>query len=330
LLAVAGCGTAPAAGRLTPVAQAASSRSATPVGGQGGGQPAAAPAPADRATPEATGAGSGGSTKRPLPPKSKRAAAAAGAAAAAAEAAAPKDPDAGNGAPGGPGGGPGAPGGPGTSGGGHNGGSGSAGPHSNIRTTTGSDAVALTFDDGPSPYTPQILALLRANGVKATFCLIGVNVRAYPDLVRAIVADGHTLCNHTWSHDLKLGTRSPDRIRADLQRTNDEIHRAAPGAPIKYFRHPGGNFTPQATAIAAELGMASISWNVDPWDWNTKAYPPGPTMINHVVGTVERQTHPGSIVLSHDGGGVRGSTVEAYRTLLPWLRARYTLAKLPT
>ena len=202
-------------------------------------------------------------------------------------------------------------------------------PTGRIRERTASGAVALTFDDGPSPYTPQILALLRANGVKATFCVIGVNVRAHPDLLRAIVADGHTLCNHTWSHDLKLGTRSPEIIRADLQRTNDEIHQVAPGVPIRYFRHPGGNFTPRAVTIAAELGMESDSWDVDPWDWNTKAYAPGPTMINHVVNVVQRETHAGSIILSHDGGGDRSSTIAAYHTLIPWLKDRFDLQPLP-
>jgi peptidoglycan/xylan/chitin deacetylase (PgdA/CDA1 family) len=202
-------------------------------------------------------------------------------------------------------------------------------PPGKIRHRTDSGAVTLTFDDGPSPYTPQILALLRANGVKATFCVIGVNVRAHPDFLRAIVADGHTLCNHTWSHDLKLGTKSSETIRADLERTNDEIHRAVPGVAIKYFRHPGGNFTPRAVAIAAELGMESDSWDVDPWDWNTKAYPAGSTMINHVVKVVERDTRAGSIILSHDGGGDRSSTIAAYRTLIPWLKERFDLQPLP-
>ena len=69
--------------------------------------------------------------------------------------------------------------------------------------------VALTFDDGPDPtYTPQVLALLRPYRVKATFCVVGENAQAHPDLVRQIVADGHTLCNHSWHHDVLLGTRS--------------------------------------------------------------------------------------------------------------------------
>ncbi len=100
------------------------------------------------------------------------------------------------------------------------------------RETTGSTEVALTFDDGPDPqYTPQTLALLRHYKVKATFCVIGENARDYPDLIRAIAADGHTLCNHSWGHDLALGSRSQSAILTDLIRTNQAIQAAVPGAP---------------------------------------------------------------------------------------------------
>jgi peptidoglycan-N-acetylglucosamine deacetylase len=197
------------------------------------------------------------------------------------------------------------------------------------RKMTGDDTVTLTFDDGPSTFTPQFLAMLREHNVKATFCLVGVNVRAHHDLVQQIVREGHTLCNHTWRHDLKLGKRSPDEIRADLQSTNDEIRRAVPDASIKYFRHPGGNFTPEAVAIAKELGMASVGWDVDPRDWDLTKYSDSPGMTNHIVNVVRNRTRPGSIVLSHDAGGDRSCTMSAYRTLLPDLKSRFKLAALP-
>lgn len=195
---------------------------------------------------------------------------------------------------------------------------------------TGSNDVALTFDDGPSAYTPQILAVLRQYHVKATFCLIGVNVQKHHDYVQQIVADGHTLCNHSWKHDLHLGKRSPDAIRADLQATNDEIHRAVPDAPIAYFRAPGGNFTAQSVEIAKELGMKPLGWNVDPDDWDMKKYPEGSAMTGHIEGVLRKRIHPGSIVLSHDGGGQRECTVSAYKALLPDLTKRYALVPMPT
>jgi peptidoglycan-N-acetylglucosamine deacetylase len=200
-----------------------------------------------------------------------------------------------------------------------------------VARTTGSDAVALTFDDGPGDQTLAILALLRQYGVKATFCLIGVHVRERPDLVQAIVRDGHTLCNHTWQHDLGLGHRSPEAIRSDLQRTSDEIHKAVPGVPIRYFRQPGGMWTPSVVSIAQELGMTSLGWDVDPSDWNVAGYPPGSVMTNHVIGNIEQHVHPGAIVLSHDAGGDRSSTVAAYRVLLPYLlnQRHLRLVQLP-
>ena len=192
---------------------------------------------------------------------------------------------------------------------------------------TGSKAVALTFDDGPDPAnTPQILKLLAKNHVHATFCLVGRNVQKHPEIVRQIVAGGHTLCNHTWSHNLKLGKQPAAKIRADLARTSAAIHTAAPGAKVKYFRAPGGNFTPGVVAIAKSLGMTSLYWRVDPRDWE---HPEGESNAQHkaqVIARVESHTHSGAIVLSHDYA--QPETISAYRTLIPWLKKRYHLVGL--
>lgn len=196
-------------------------------------------------------------------------------------------------------------------------------PGSGPRRFTGSSAVALTFDDGPHPvYTPQVLNLLRSYGVRATFCLVGTQVRLYPALVARIVREGHSLCNHTWHHDTLLGTRSAAEIRSDLARTNTEIQRAAPGARIRYFRHPGGAWTPLAIQVAAQLGMVSIHWDIDPRDWSR---PPAQQIADYVI----RYTRRGSIILLHDAGGDRSATVAACRTILPNLKSRFTLIALP-
>lgn len=193
------------------------------------------------------------------------------------------------------------------------------GPAGSLRTT-GSATVALTFDDGPWDDTPAVLDLLAQYHIKATFCMIGKQVAAHAALVQRMVAEGHTLCNHTWSHDEMLRTRPADRIRADLQRTNDAIRAVAPGAAIPYFRAPGGNFSPQIVSIAADMGMTSIYWSVDPQDWR------GPG-VQSIITNVLTNTRPGSIVLLHDGAGPQ--TVTALRTILPDLASRYTLNALP-
>lgn len=195
------------------------------------------------------------------------------------------------------------------------------GPAGSMRTT-GSASVALTFDDGPWPSTIPILDLLAQYHVKATFCVIGRQVAEYAAIVRRIVAEGHTLCDHTWAHDLRLGTRTPDQIRGDMQRTLDAIHAAAPGAPVRYFRCPGGNWNPEVVSAAASLGMTSLHWNVDPQDWRR----PG---VGTIIGVVDAHTGPGAIVLMHDGGGDRSETVVALRTILPNLVQRFRLEPLP-
>jgi peptidoglycan/xylan/chitin deacetylase (PgdA/CDA1 family) len=194
--------------------------------------------------------------------------------------------------------------------------------------TTGNASVALTFDDGPDPtYTPQILDLLKANGVKATFCLVGRQVKANPGLVRRIVAEGHTLCDHTWAHSLTLGTQSKEVILKDLQDTNNAIREAAPNAKIRYFRAPGGNFTPLLVGVATELGMKSIYWAVDTRDWEYSKWGHGQSMVDHIIQTVESKIRRGSIVLSHDYK--KPDTITAYKTLLPWLKAHVTLIAMP-
>jgi peptidoglycan/xylan/chitin deacetylase (PgdA/CDA1 family) len=193
---------------------------------------------------------------------------------------------------------------------------------------TGRAGVALTFDDGPDPVqTPRLLDLLKKQHVKATFCVVGTNAAKYPRLIKRIAAEGHTLCNHTWQHSLTLGKQKPAAIKADLQRTNQAIQRAVPGAKIKYMRAPGGNFTPAFVKVAAELKMKSIYWQVDPRDWE---HPKGETGAAHeakVVRTIKKHVGRGAIVLSHDYR--QPQTIEAYTKLLPWLKKRYRLIALP-
>jgi peptidoglycan/xylan/chitin deacetylase (PgdA/CDA1 family) len=200
------------------------------------------------------------------------------------------------------------------------------GPAGSLRTT-GNRGVALTFDDGPDPVqTPRLLNLLKRHHAKATFCVIGVRARRYPDLIRRIVAGGHALCNHSWDHDLRLGRKSPARIRADLARTNVAIRKAVPDARIAYFRAPGGSFTSPMASVAARLGMRSLYWHVDPRDWDHSGDKSEGAHRARVVKTVEGRVRRGSIVLSHDSG--QPQTISAYGTLLPWLKGRYQLVAL--
>ncbi|WP_433530087.1 polysaccharide deacetylase family protein [Micromonospora sp. CA-263727] len=191
------------------------------------------------------------------------------------------------------------------------------------RVSTGGAEVALTFDDGPNPdYTPQILAILREFHVTATFCVVGQNAEAYPWLVQQIVAEGHTLCNHSWDHDVTLGSRSPQRIQSDLLRTNAAIRAAAPEAPIAWYRQPGGAWTYPVINVARELGMTPLHWTLDTSDWQL----PGAT---NITASVLAGVRPGSIVLMHDAGGNRQGTVNAVYRMLPKLTGRFDVRALP-
>ncbi|WP_430783235.1 polysaccharide deacetylase family protein [Actinoplanes sp. G11-F43] len=192
---------------------------------------------------------------------------------------------------------------------------------------TGNKGVALTFDDGPDPTnTPKLLKMLAKEQVKATFCLVGTQARRHPDLVEAIAKDGHSFCNHSWNHDLKLGKRPKSAIRADLARTNAAIRAVVPDAKIRYMRAPGGNFTPSLVKVSAELGMHSIYWKVDPRDWEHKTGESSADHRKRIVRIVKKHTRPGAIILSHDYN--QPDTIAAYRTLLPWLRHRFDLVAL--
>jgi peptidoglycan/xylan/chitin deacetylase (PgdA/CDA1 family) len=197
------------------------------------------------------------------------------------------------------------------------------GPGHSIRTT-GSQAVALTFDDGPDPVqTPKILALLAQYHLTATFCLIGQNVQKHPEIVREIAAAGHTLCNHTWNHSLTIGKDKPEQIQADLARTSAAIRAAVPGAKIPFFRAPGGNFTDRLVSVAAGDGMASLYWEVDPQDWNHLTGETDPAHVTRVIDDVRKHVKPGSIILSHDFN--QPDTIEAYTKLLPWLTQNFQI-----
>jgi membrane peptidoglycan carboxypeptidase len=179
-----------------------------------------------------------------------------------------------------------------------------------VHTAGQGKRLALTFDDGPSPYTGQVLDLLAEHGVKATFCVVGAEVEKYPELVRRVVAEGHQLCNHSWKHD-DLGLVSAEVAREDIIRTDAAIAKAAPGVTVPYFRAPYGSWG-RSGGAGAGLGHTPLGWVVDPDDWLL----PGADVI---ADRIEEQLTPRAVVLVHDGGGERKQTVDAMRTLIPKL-----------
>ena len=170
--------------------------------------------------------------------------------------------------------------------------------------------VALTFDDGPSPeYTAQVLDILDQHEVKATFCVVGTSVEAHPELIKDVADRGHTLCDHTLTHDLHLGESSEQRIRAEIGATLEHIRAAVPGAEVPFYRAPGGNFSAAVNAVAASYGQQPLGWSVDPRDWADRS-------ADTISTTILDEVTPGSIVLLHDGGGDQSETVTALENVI--------------
>ncbi|MBE7187241.1 polysaccharide deacetylase family protein [Jatrophihabitans endophyticus] len=183
-------------------------------------------------------------------------------------------------------------------------------------------AIMLTIDDGPSPeWTPKYLRLLAKHDVRATFSLIGEQVREYPHIVRATASEGHDLANHTWHHPLNLPDLSTRQIHREIHDTNDVIVRTA-GTRPRQFRAPGGVWGPDVFAEVSREEMMPLGWDIDPRDWSL----PGVAAIRDAM----LKARPHDIVLCHDGGGDRHETYAALKTVIPELLARgYSFVTLP-
>jgi len=175
----------------------------------------------------------------------------------------------------------------------------------------GTKVVALTLDDGPDPaYTPEVLKILRKHDVTATFFVIGRSAAAHPDVIRSIVADGHAVGTHTWSH-ANLRRLPAGKVRTEVGRAVEAVA-ATTGRTPDLFRAPYGNWSRTVFEECAAMGQTSIAWDVDPRDWDN----PGSA---HISSEVLDQVGNRSIVLAHDGGGDRSQTVRALRHFVPVL-----------
>jgi peptidoglycan/xylan/chitin deacetylase (PgdA/CDA1 family) len=161
------------------------------------------------------------------------------------------------------------------------------------------DELALTFDDGPNPvWTPHLLDLLASHDVRATFFLVGSRAQSMPTLVRQIIAAGHLIGNHSWSHP-NLALSSARRIDEELSRTHQILAQIA-GAPPRYFRPPYGARRPEVLRIARRLGLVPVLWNAMTSDWKNPSADAIASQLTHKIDRLHRQGHAANIVL-HDG-----------------------------
>ena len=157
--------------------------------------------------------------------------------------------------------------------------------------TTGNKVIALTFDDGPGPYTAHLLDVLDQYGAKATFFLIGSKVSSQANVVRSIHARGHQLGNHSWSHP-ELPKLPVDQIAGEIDRTNDAIKQAT-GVTPAILRPPYGAVNGVVLEQLRLRGMSSILWSVDTRDWADRN-------SDIVCSRAVAGARPGAVILMHD------------------------------
>ena len=194
--------------------------------------------------------------------------------------------------------------------------------------------IVFTFDDGPDPeWTPKVLDILKQENIKATFFIVGQNGQANPDIIRRIVAEGHEIGNHSFTH--------PNLAEVPRQVTDIELNatqrliESLTGRSTRLFRAPYfGDAEPRTpdeidpTVQAQNLGYISVGLHLDPDDWKLKNDDGTPHTADQMVAEVLRQvaiTDPeerGNIILMHDAGGDRSATVEALTKLIHELRSR--------
>jgi peptidoglycan-N-acetylglucosamine deacetylase len=182
------------------------------------------------------------------------------------------------------------------------------------RAPSGRRALALTFDDGPSEGTPELLRILAEHGVSATFFFCGANVERLPEVARAVADAGHEIGNHSHTHPL-FCFRSADFMENELRRAQETIRRQTGISPA-LFRPPFGARWFGLGRAQRRLGLQGVMWSVIGYDWKQKA--------DRIVRRVAARVSDGAIVCLHDGRELRpapdtGATAEAVRRLVPML-----------
>lgn len=186
--------------------------------------------------------------------------------------------------------------------------------------------IALTFDDGPDDsFTPQVLDVLKAHGVKATFFLIGKRAEEHPDMVRRIVREGHVIGNHSYGHPL-FTKLTVEQFAGETNRAEDVLSRLCGYRP-KLLRPPYGEIDEEQLQWAKSNGYVIVNWNVDSLDWKSIGE-------EQVSRNVLSHTKAGSIILQHSAGGNTqdlSGTVKALPGIIAKLREQgYDLVTVPS
>ncbi len=178
--------------------------------------------------------------------------------------------------------------------------------------------IALTFDDGPNePWTSRLLDILEETRTPAAFFLVGTNAKRHPELVRRMVADGHIIGNHSYTHSA-FGSLS-GRLFAEVRLT-DVLFQDLIGVWPRFVRPPYGHKTPWFLRSARRSGRVVVMWSLAANDWKVRD-------SAHIARNIMKRAKSRDIVLLHDGDGTndyadRCATIGAVRLIIEGLRAR--------
>ncbi len=168
--------------------------------------------------------------------------------------------------------------------------------------------IYLTFDDGPSPdTTPYLLELLEAEEMKASFFLIGKEIEKHPDLVKKIADGGHSIGNHSYSHQFMPGL-TVKQIESEIEKTNKLVEEICGERP-KNFRPPYGFMDQKTAGVLNDLAMHPVYWSQAPEDWSL----PG---AQAVVRRVLMRLTPGALIVLHEGKALREQTLLAAKEII--------------
>lgn len=168
--------------------------------------------------------------------------------------------------------------------------------------------VYLTFDDGPSPdTTPYLLELLAQENMKASFFLIGKEIEKHPDLVRRIAEEGHSIGNHSYSHQF-MPSLTVKQIENEIEKTNKLVEEICGQRP-KNFRPPFGFMDKKTADVLTDLAMHPVYWSQAPEDWSL----PG---ASAVVRRVLMRLAPGALIVLHEGKQLKEQTLMAAKEII--------------
>ena len=176
-----------------------------------------------------------------------------------------------------------------------------------------SNKIAITFDDGPHPRnTPEILKILDKHGIKATFFVIGINAKNYPEALSMVIDAGHEIGNHTYSHQV-IKSKSKEEITKEIIETEKEISKKNEFITT-LIRPPCGFYDDSLISLAEENEYKIVLWSIDTHDWAHAS-------VESIVSTITKNVKGGDIILFHDYISGENNTPIALQIIIPKLKS---------